>query len=224
MSTPQSSSKLELENKRHKRKAPVMSFNVYIYKLLRNLRPNVAITKEGICMLDNFVHHLGFRLSTGLAVVKKYSKTKTVSMEDVHTTLILFLGTEEANKIHAVAQEHITNYQDFVLQKKELKEMAADSGETEPHRPMQQNVKAGLNFSVSRMQRVFISDHKRISKTSMIYFTAVIEHIVSNILNETIVIIQELHKQRIKTSHLNTAIKTFRKYRGLTKKVYYPLS
>ena len=155
--------------------------------------------------------------------VKKYSKNKTIGVEDFNAALGLLVGLEHSKKVGNSANEYVNSYQDFLLNKKELKEIAEEKGEKAAYKPMQQNVKAGLTISVSRVKRVFMSHHNRISQNSMIYFTAVIEYILCEILEQTLVVMKKLNKQRIKTKHLTIALGNLNRYSRLTEKVYFSL-
>ena len=211
------------DNIHKKRKTTVLNFNVYLYKILKTLKENVAITKEGICMLDNFLHHLGNKMERGLNITKKFSKTKTITINDFYSTLVLYIGYQAAVPIHQKAMAYVETYENFVIKKKEMKELAAENGETGHYKPIQQNIKAGLNISVSRVEGVFMKNYSRISKLSMIYFTAVLECLLTEILKQTFIIVEKLHKQRIKTSHLKMAIQSFNMYKEITGNAIYPL-
>ena len=204
-----------------KKRASAINFKIYLHKMINNLKINSAITKEGLCMLDNFIFHVGNNIERGLRIVKPYSSTKTVTIYDIYSVVTLYIGYKNVASLHANAMEHVNLYEDFIINKKE-KDEVKEKGDKKS-KPVQRSTKAGLILSVSRVEGVFIKNYERVSQVAMVYFAAILEHLLNIFLKHTIAIATTLNKHRIKTSHLKQAIEHFSEYDALTRNAIYPL-
>ncbi len=213
----------EEEIKKKKRKSNNVNFNVYIHKLIKSKKDTLEITKESILMLNYLILHIGTTIVNTVSLVKKHSKNKTISVNYFYHAMGLILGLEKSHDLNIICEENSTLFKNFNIQKEELKEIAEEKGEKTSYKPMQLNVKAGLIMSVSRVERVFMGDHKRISTLSMIYFTALIENIMNDIIDQIVIIMEKLDKQRIKPKHIKNAVYSLKEYKPLTGKVCFSL-
>lgn len=211
----------ENENKKNLKNKNIVSFKTYISKLLKNKDDTYSFSKESLIMLDYIVLNIGHTMVNKLHILKKHTKNKTISISDFEALLGIILGFEAGKKIVIICNSFIEIYEDFLTKKEELKELSLENGGNLQKNHTQQNVKAGLNFSVSRVQKIFMINTSRVSHNGMIFFTAILETIINMILDNTIENLKINKKHRITTQYLIKSIQGLEDLKPFTKNYYY---
>ena len=91
-----------------KRKSP--DFNIFIFKVLRQVHPNGRITVKGMGIMNSFVNDLFERLASEARRLAKLDKRATMNSRDIQTACRLLLPGELAK--HAVSEgtKAVTKY------------------------------------------------------------------------------------------------------------------
>lgn len=214
---------MEIDNvkKTRKRNKNISSsnFNIYIQKILQKNTETFTMTKESKNTLNSLIFYLANRMEKILLIVKKYSVNKTISDKDFMSVLyLLYDRNDVSNAVHGFCDKAVISYKDYNLQRQEQKDI---NEENDQLTPTQQNIKAGLVISVPRVQRIFMKNHSRISSVSMVYFTAILEYFVTDLLVLTTEYITSIDKSRIKPIHINHVINQHSVYKKIFKNVFY---
>ncbi len=78
------------------------SFNIYIWRVLKQVQPNVGISKKAMACMNTFVWDMYDAIATEAAKLTRYNKTKTLSARGVQAATTLCLPGELAK--HAVQE------------------------------------------------------------------------------------------------------------------------
>ena len=86
------------------------SFNIYIYKVLKQVYPEMGMSKKAMSIMNSFVNDIFGRISGEAGSLVKYSKSKTLTSREVQTAIRLILPGELAK--HAVSEgtKAVTKY------------------------------------------------------------------------------------------------------------------
>merc|ERR1711862_376708 len=92
----------------HKRR--VESFAVYIYRVLKQVHPEVGISKKSMSIMNSFINDVFERIAGEASRLVRYNKRQTLSSREVQTAVRLILPGELAR--HAVAEgtKAVTKY------------------------------------------------------------------------------------------------------------------
>ena len=88
----------DTSSKRHKKKK-YESYNIYIYKVLKNIHPEVGISKKA---MNSFVNDLFERVALESSKLARYHGKQTLSSNDVQSAVKLILPGDLAE--HAIAE------------------------------------------------------------------------------------------------------------------------
>merc|ERR1712006_23683 len=86
--------------KRNKKR--VESFGVYIYKVLKQVHPEIGISKRSMSIMNSFINDTFERIALEASKLCRYSKKRTLSSREVQTAVRLLLPGELAK--HAVVE------------------------------------------------------------------------------------------------------------------------
>lgn len=86
--------------KRHAKR--VESYSSYIYKVLKQVHPQVGISKRGMSILNSFINDIFERLALEASRLARYNKKATLSSREIQTAVRLLLPGELAK--HAVSE------------------------------------------------------------------------------------------------------------------------
>ena len=84
------------------RKKHFATFSIYIYKVLRQVHPEVGISKKAMGIMNSFINDTFDRLSLEASKLVRYNKKSTLSSREVQTGVKLLLPGELAK--HAVSE------------------------------------------------------------------------------------------------------------------------
>jgi len=85
-----------------KKKRRVESYATYIYRVLKQVHPEVGISKKGMGIMNSFINDIFERVCTEASRLGKYNKKATLSSREVQTAVRLVLPGELAK--HAVSE------------------------------------------------------------------------------------------------------------------------
>ena len=78
------------------------SYNIYIYRVLKQVHPDTGVSKRAMSILNSFVSDTFGRIASEAGQLCKYNKKATMSAREVQTAVCLTLPGELAN--HAVSE------------------------------------------------------------------------------------------------------------------------
>lgn len=90
------------KKKKTSRRSSKRSFNVYIYRTLRQIQKDVGFSGKGIKVVNSFVQDMLDRIAVEAAALTRANKTKTMSSREIQTAVRLVLPSELAK--HAMAE------------------------------------------------------------------------------------------------------------------------
>ena len=87
------------------------SYNIYIYRVLKQVHPDTGVSKRAMSILNSFVSDTFGRIASEAGQLCKYNKKATMSAREVQTAVRLVLPGELAK--HAVSEgtKAVTKYQ-----------------------------------------------------------------------------------------------------------------
>lgn len=100
----------EIEEKVKRARARHETFSTYIYKILKNVDPELGISNRGMKVLNNFVLDLFERLAAESGKLVSMNKSKTMSVREVQTAVRLVLPGELAKHAVSHATRAVTTY------------------------------------------------------------------------------------------------------------------
>ena len=88
------------ENKRRRRRNE--TYNIYIYKVLKQVHPEIGISKKGMAILNSFVCDIFEQIGTEAGKLCKFGKRQTLGAREISSAAKLILPGELAK--HAVSE------------------------------------------------------------------------------------------------------------------------
>ena len=85
-----------------KNRKRVESYSSYIYKVLKQVHPDIGISKKGMSIMNSFINDIFGTLAGEAGKLCKYNKKATLSSREVQTAVRLCLPGELAK--HAVSE------------------------------------------------------------------------------------------------------------------------
>ena len=98
-----------VKGQKNKRKSK-QSYNIYIYRVLKQVHPDVGVSKRAMSILNSFVADTFGRIAGEAGNLVKYNKKATMSARCIQTAVRLVLPGELAK--HAVSEgtKAVTKY------------------------------------------------------------------------------------------------------------------
>lgn len=90
----------EKKTTRHKRR--LETFAIYIYKVLRQVHPEIGISKKAMNIMNSFINDTFDRLALESSKLVRYNKKRTLSSREIQTAVKLLLPGELAK--HAISE------------------------------------------------------------------------------------------------------------------------
>ncbi|KAI3634536.1 hypothetical protein MIR68_007447 [Amoeboaphelidium protococcarum] len=93
-----------------RKKSRKESYSTYIYKVLKQVHPDVGISNKAMSILNSFVNDIFGRVAGEAGRLATYSKKSTISSREIQTAVRLLLPGELAK--HAVSEgtKAVTKY------------------------------------------------------------------------------------------------------------------
>ena len=86
------------------------TYNIYIYKVLKQVHPELGVTKNAMMVLNSFVNDMFERICTEAAKCAAYSGRSTLSARDVQTAVRLVFPGELAKHANAEGNKAVSKY------------------------------------------------------------------------------------------------------------------
>ena len=100
--TKQPAGKKPKADKKKVKKSRKETYNSYIYKVLKQVHPDVGISNKAISILNSFVNDIFGRIAGESSKLAAYNKKSTISSREIQTAVRLLLPGELAK--HAVSE------------------------------------------------------------------------------------------------------------------------
>uniref|UniRef100_A0A8C6JX77 Core Histone H2A/H2B/H3 domain-containing protein n=1 Tax=Melopsittacus undulatus TaxID=13146 RepID=A0A8C6JX77_MELUD len=96
-------------DKKHK-KSRKESYSIYVYKVLKQVHPDMAISSKAMDIMNSFVNDIFERITGEASRLAYYNKRSTITSREIQTAVRLLLPGELAK--HAVSQgtKAVTKY------------------------------------------------------------------------------------------------------------------
>ena len=78
------------------------TFNIYVYKVLKQVHPEIGVSKKAMAILNSFVNDTFEKIATEAGRLCKYGKKQTMSARDIQSASKLILPGELSK--HAVSE------------------------------------------------------------------------------------------------------------------------
>lgn len=93
-----------------RKKARKQTYGSYIYKVLKQVHPDVGVSKKSMSIMNSFVNDLFERIACQASSLAAINKKKTISSREIQTAVRLLLPGELAK--HAVSEgtKAVTKY------------------------------------------------------------------------------------------------------------------
>ena len=85
-----------------KRKKPKESYGIYVYKVLKQVHPDVGISSRAMSIMNSFVGDVFERMTREANRLAQYNKKQTITSREIQTSTRLLLPGELAK--HAVSE------------------------------------------------------------------------------------------------------------------------
>ncbi|XP_033630412.1 late histone H2B.L4-like [Asterias rubens] len=98
------------DKKMKRKKKRKESYNIYIYKVLKQVHPDTGISSRAISIMNSFVNDVFERIAGEASRLAHYNKRSTITSREVQTAVRLLLPGELAK--HAVSEgtKAVTKY------------------------------------------------------------------------------------------------------------------
>jgi histone H2B len=88
--------------KKAKKKGRHETFGVYIYKILKQVHPDIGISKKSMAIMNSFIYDIFERASIEASKLVRYNKKHTLSAREIQSSVKLLLPGELAK--HAIIE------------------------------------------------------------------------------------------------------------------------
>lgn len=151
------------------------NFNVYVYKVLKQVHPDTGISGDAKACMVNLVKINVAKIMNAANQLVLRSGVKTISSRDIQSAVRIVLPGELAK--HAVIEgtKAVTKYNASI---------SGDGSKKVNGKPVQKSVRAGLTFNVTRIEKLMMleSTTARKSAGAAVYLTAVAEYLAAEVL------------------------------------------
>ena len=84
------------------RRRRVETFSIYIYKVLKQVHPDIGISKKAMNIMNSFIYDIFDRAATEGSRLIRFNKKRTLSSREVQSAVKLILPGELAR--HAISE------------------------------------------------------------------------------------------------------------------------
>ncbi len=89
------------------------TFNIYIYKVLKQVHPDIGMSKRAMAVMNGFVHDTFDRIATEAGNIVKYNKKATMDARAVQAACKLVLPGELSKHAETEANKAVNKYAAF---------------------------------------------------------------------------------------------------------------
>ena len=90
------------DGKKARKHKAVESYKVYLYKVLKQVHPDVGVSSKAMSILNSMMNDMFDKVATEAAKLSRYSKKPTITSREIQTAVRLVLPGELAK--HAVSE------------------------------------------------------------------------------------------------------------------------
>lgn len=161
------------KKKRH-RKRDYSSFSSYIYKVLKQVHPDIGISSKGMAVMNSFIDDMCDKISSQAAKMANYNKRKTMVSRDIQSAVRIVMRGELAKHAISEGTKAVTKYN--ATQETTTASSGRKGGKGKA-------AKAGLVFSIGRVTRRLRDGlyTDRISASAPVYLAAVLEYLCAEV-------------------------------------------
>jgi histone H2A len=178
--------------KRTKRK--VYTFKSHIYKVLKQVHPDMGFTADAKEQMNHFVEHFADKISDEAAFLAKKEHKKTISSREIQTAVRLVLPGELAKHSVSEGTKAVTKYSSGYYSRK--------------GKNVSKSGRAGLQFPVSRFKTI-LQKHAprgfRIGEGAPVYLAGVMEYLTAEMMELGGNAARDNRKMNINPRHLQLA-------------------
>ena len=87
------------------------SYNIYIYKVLKQVHPEIGVSKKAMDILNSFVHDIFERVCHEAGTLCKYSNKQTLGAREIQSAVNLVLPGELAKHATSEGTKAVNKYQ-----------------------------------------------------------------------------------------------------------------
>uniref|UniRef100_M8C756 Histone H2B n=1 Tax=Aegilops tauschii TaxID=37682 RepID=M8C756_AEGTA len=87
---------------RKKNKKSVETYKIYIFKVLKQVHPDIGISSKAMSIMNSFINDIFEKLAGEAAKLARYNKKPTITSREIQTSVRLVLPGELAK--HAVSE------------------------------------------------------------------------------------------------------------------------
>ena len=92
----------EGEKKKKRSKKSVETYKIYIFKVLKQVHPDIGISSKAMGIMNSFINDLFEKMAQESARLARYNKKNTITSREIQTSVRLVLPGELAK--HAVSE------------------------------------------------------------------------------------------------------------------------
>ena len=86
------------------------TFNIYIFKVLKQVHPNLGMSKKAMSIMNSFVYDTFDRIATEAGHIVQYNKKKTLDARAIQCACLLVLPGELAKHAESEANKAVQKY------------------------------------------------------------------------------------------------------------------
>ncbi|KAF3329967.1 histone H2B.11 [Carex rostrata] len=90
------------DKKKKKAKKSTETYKIYIFKVLKQVHPDVGISSKAMSIMNSFINDIFEKLATEASRLARYNKKPTITSREIQTSVRLVLPGELAK--HAVSE------------------------------------------------------------------------------------------------------------------------
>ncbi|KAI5578409.1 hypothetical protein POPTR_008G030500v4 [Populus trichocarpa] len=91
-----------IDKKRKKAKKSVETYKIYIFKVLKQVHPDIGISSKAMGIMNSFINDIFEKLAQEASRLARYNKKPTITSREIQTAVRLVLPGELAK--HAVSE------------------------------------------------------------------------------------------------------------------------
>lgn len=170
------------------------NFRGAIHRVLKQVHPEHRITLEATNELNLLLHKIGQKLTYDADLLVTNSHRRTIAAEDIQSSVLLNIPGELAKHAVQEGKRALTKY------------MTSGPGTQEER--ISRRSRSGLKFDVARGESIIRHEQRsdRTSAKAMIFLTAVLEYLCTEILELAGSAATDVKRQTVSTRHITLAI------------------
>ena len=178
-----------------------MEFRTYLQRVLKQNHPDTGCTAKGMTQLNQLSNSIGLEFAKTAVSLCKDIDHITVTSREIQTAVYLIVPNCMRKKTVEKGKNAVTNYN------RHLAAMEDDTTD-ESHDRCRRELKAGINFPVARCAKLIKSVDKsmRIGQCAPVYLAAVLEYLMSDILELSGNICRDNNRVCITPRHIHMSI------------------